>query len=155
MWLLPAAAPPPVGPPITPIIPINWLGSGGFPVRNDNLTNFAYVGPNDGQQQPPEVYFAYHSADPSDPSPIDPGETTYLKNVSISSAIGALAAPAPEAAAPPKPCNSSTAFSSTTNLALALAEMLGPVSLGQNEPPPRHAEYRGSCRLHRQHVTAS
>ena len=49
-------------------------------MRNDNLTNFAYVGPNDGQQQPPEVYFAYHPSNPADPSPIDPGETAQLKN---------------------------------------------------------------------------
>jgi hypothetical protein len=75
-----AAFPPPPAPPITPIIPINLLDQNGFPVRNDNLTNFAYVGPNDGQQQPPEVFFAYHPANPADPSPIDPGETAQLKN---------------------------------------------------------------------------
>jgi hypothetical protein len=46
-----AASPPPPGPPITPIIPINLLDQNGFPVRNDNTTNFAYVGPNDGKQQ--------------------------------------------------------------------------------------------------------
>ena len=49
-------------------------------MRNDNLTNFAYVGPNDGQQQPPEVYYAFRPANASDPTPIQPGETTYLKN---------------------------------------------------------------------------
>ncbi len=72
--------PPSPGLPITPIIPINLLDQNGDPVRNDNLTNFAYVGPNDGQQQAPEVFFAYHPANPADPSPIDPGETAQLKN---------------------------------------------------------------------------
>ncbi len=49
-------------------------------MRNDNLTNFAYVGPNDGQQQPPEVFYAFRPADPADPTPIQPGETAQLKN---------------------------------------------------------------------------
>ena len=49
-------------------------------MRNDNTTNYAYVGPNDGKQQPPEVYYAYHPANPADTSPIDPGETAQLKN---------------------------------------------------------------------------
>ena len=75
-----ATYPPSLAAPITPIIPINLLNQNGFPVRNDNLTNFAYVGPNDGQQQPPEVYFAYHPSAPADTSPIDPGETAQLKN---------------------------------------------------------------------------
>jgi hypothetical protein len=75
-----AAPPPPAGPPITPIIPINLVDQSGYPVRNDNLTNYAYVGPNDGVQQPPEVYYAYHPQNPADTSPIDPGETAQLKN---------------------------------------------------------------------------
>jgi hypothetical protein len=49
-------------------------------VRNDNLTSFAHVGPNDGQQQPPEVFTAYNPANPSDPTPIPPGGATVLKN---------------------------------------------------------------------------
>ena len=75
-----AAPPLPSGLPITPLIPINILDQNGLPVRNDNATSFAYVGPNDGAQQPPEVFYAYHPANPSDPSPIDPGETAQLKN---------------------------------------------------------------------------
>ena len=76
----PAAPPPPAGRPLTPIVPINILNGSGTPVRSDNLTNFAYVGPNDGVTDPPEVYFAYHPEDPSNSTPIAPGETTYLKN---------------------------------------------------------------------------
>ncbi len=49
-------------------------------MRNDNLTNFAYVGPDDGKQQPPEIYTAFRPANPNDPTPIQPGETTQLKN---------------------------------------------------------------------------
>jgi hypothetical protein len=49
-------------------------------VRTDNLTNFAYVGPNDGKQQPPEVFWAFHPSNPADPSPIDPGETAQFRN---------------------------------------------------------------------------
>jgi hypothetical protein len=76
----PAAPPPTAGPPLTPLIPINILNATGNPVRNNNLTNFAYVGPNDGVTDPPEVYFAYHPANPSNSTPIAPGETTYLKS---------------------------------------------------------------------------
>jgi hypothetical protein len=75
-----AAPPPPTGPPLQPIVPINLLDQNGFPVRNDNLTNFAYVGPNDGRQQPPEIYSAFRPANPSDPTPIPPGETAQLRN---------------------------------------------------------------------------
>jgi hypothetical protein len=64
---------------VIPIIPINWLASDGFPVRNDNLTNFAYLGSGDGLT-PPEVYSAYRPDNASDPTPIMPGETTYLRN---------------------------------------------------------------------------
>jgi hypothetical protein len=61
-------------------VPINILDASGNPVRNDNTTSFAYVGPNDGAQQPPEVYTAFRPANPSDPTPIQPGETTQLRN---------------------------------------------------------------------------
>ena len=70
----------PAGPPLQPLSPINLLGSGGSPVRNDNLTSFAYVGANDGRQEPPETYIAYRPGDPSSSTPIQPGETTQLKN---------------------------------------------------------------------------
>ncbi len=49
-------------------------------MRNDNTSNFAYVGPNDGLQQAPELYTAYRPANASDPTPIQPGETTQLRN---------------------------------------------------------------------------
>ncbi len=73
--------PPPASPSLQPIVPINVLDKDGNPVRNDNLTNFAYVGPNDGQQQAPEIYSAHHPANPSSTTPIQPGETTYLRNL--------------------------------------------------------------------------
>ena len=50
------AAPPPSGPPLQPLTPIKILDKDGNPVRNDNLTNPAYVGPNNNQDEPPEVY---------------------------------------------------------------------------------------------------
>ena len=74
------AAPPPAGPPLQPLVPLKILDKDGNPVRNDNLTNFAYVGPNNNQDDPPEVYTAYRPANPADPTPIKPGETTQLKN---------------------------------------------------------------------------
>jgi hypothetical protein len=49
-------------------------------VRSDNLTNFAYVGPNDGVTTPPEVFFAYHPDNLSNSTAIAPGETTLLRN---------------------------------------------------------------------------
>jgi hypothetical protein len=79
--LLPAAPPPPLaGPPLQPLVPLNILDASGNPVRNDNTSNFAYVGPNDGAQQAPEVYTAFRPANTSDPTPIQPGETTQLRN---------------------------------------------------------------------------
>ena len=50
-------------------------------MRNDNLTNFAYVGPEDGITQPPEVYMAYRPSSPTNTTPIQPGETTQLMNM--------------------------------------------------------------------------
>jgi hypothetical protein len=49
-------------------------------VRNDNTSSFAYVGPNDGVQQAPEIFTAYRPSAPTDPTPIQPGETTQLRN---------------------------------------------------------------------------
>ena len=49
-------------------------------MRNDNLTNFAYVGSGSGTT-PPEQYVAYHSGNLSDTSPIDPYETALLQNL--------------------------------------------------------------------------
>ncbi len=48
-------------------------------MRNDNLTNFAYVGTGIGIT-PPEQYVAYRPANNIDPTPIQPGETTIFKN---------------------------------------------------------------------------
>jgi hypothetical protein len=56
------------------------LNRDGNPVRNDNLTNAAYVGPDNGQDEPPEVYIATRPSSPADPTPIMPGETTQLQN---------------------------------------------------------------------------
>ncbi len=50
----------------------------GFPLRNDNLTNFAYVGNDDGKS-PPEQYNAFHADQPSNGNPILPGMTTYFR----------------------------------------------------------------------------
>jgi hypothetical protein len=54
-------------------------GRGGFPIRNDNVTNFAYVGTGTGLS-PPENYYAYNPADPSSTAAIPPGSTVFLKN---------------------------------------------------------------------------
>ncbi len=67
-------------PPLQPLTPINLLSKDGYPVRNDNLTNFAYVGPNDGKTDPPEVYIAVRPGNPTDPTPIQPGETAQLQS---------------------------------------------------------------------------
>lgn len=73
------AAPPPAGPPLSPLVPINILDKDGDPVRNDNSTNMGYVGGGNGST-PAEIYTAYNPANLSDPTPIQPGGTTYLKN---------------------------------------------------------------------------
>ena len=67
-------------PPLPPNQPINILGSDGNPVRNDDPTSAAYVGAGDGTS-PYEQYVAYDPSNPSDTTPIQPGETTILKNV--------------------------------------------------------------------------
>ena len=51
----------------------------GNPVRNDNLTNYAYVGSGNGTT-PPEMFLAYHAGNTSDKNPIEPGQTTLLQN---------------------------------------------------------------------------
>jgi hypothetical protein len=48
-------------------------------VRNDNLTNWAYVGSGTGKTDP-EVYLAYHAVDLGNRSLIQPGETALLQN---------------------------------------------------------------------------
>ncbi len=51
----------------------------GYPVRNDNLTNYAYVGGGSGTT-PPEQYLAYHADNTGDRSPIEPGQTLRLQS---------------------------------------------------------------------------
>ena len=70
---------PPAGPPIPPNTPLKLLDPSGKPLRNDNLTNFAYVGSGNGTT-PPELYLAFHAGDLADGSPIQPGDTTKLQN---------------------------------------------------------------------------
>ena len=67
------------GPPIPPDTPLKILAPTGNPVRNDNLTNYAYVGNGNGTT-PPELYLAYHAGDLGDRNPIQPGQTTKLQN---------------------------------------------------------------------------
>jgi hypothetical protein len=67
-------------PPLTPLIPLNLLNRTGYPVRNDNPTNFAYVGKGNGTT-PPEMYIAYHPGNEDNPTPINAGETTIFKNI--------------------------------------------------------------------------
>jgi hypothetical protein len=49
-------------------------------VRNNNTTNFAYVGKGNGTT-PPEMYTAYHPGNEDNPTPINAGETTIFKNI--------------------------------------------------------------------------
>ena len=74
------AAPPPSGPPLQPLVPLTILDASGNPVRSDNASSFAYVGPNDGVTQPPELFTAYNPTNPTSTTPIQPGQTTQLRN---------------------------------------------------------------------------
>jgi hypothetical protein len=66
--------------PIPPLTPLNILDKTGYPLRNDNTTNFGYVGNGNGTT-PPEQYIAYHAGNEDNPSPIKPGQTTIFQNV--------------------------------------------------------------------------
>ena len=68
-------------PPLPTNVPIKVLDVGGEPMRNDNATSAAYVGGGDGTS-PYEQYLAYEPADPGSITPVQPGHTTILKNVS-------------------------------------------------------------------------
>ncbi len=70
------------GPPIPPDTPLKLLDPTGSPVRNDNLTNYAYVGNGNGTT-PPELYLAYHATNLADTAPIQPGQTTKLQNEEV------------------------------------------------------------------------
>jgi hypothetical protein len=72
--------PPPFsGPPLNTLTPLNILDPNGFPVRNDNTSNLAFVGTGTGLSAP-EQYTAYNRSDLADPTPIAPGETTLMRN---------------------------------------------------------------------------
>jgi hypothetical protein len=73
----PAAA---ISPPLFPKTAINIIDPEGHPLRNDNVTNFGYVGDGDGLT-PPEQYVCYHPFDTNDPTPINAGEETQFINV--------------------------------------------------------------------------
>ena len=49
-------------------------------MRTDNLTNLAYVGPNDGRTDAAEVFYAYHPDSLGNSTAIAPGETTVLRS---------------------------------------------------------------------------
>jgi hypothetical protein len=66
-------------PDLPPITPINIIGKYGYPVRNDNITNFGYVGKGNGSTSP-ETYYATRPGDPTSTDPIKPGESTVFKN---------------------------------------------------------------------------
>ena len=68
----------PAGPAAPPRTRFPRVPTAGFPLRNDNLTNFGYVGNGDGQSTP-EQYNAFHADDPSNSDPIMPGMTTYFR----------------------------------------------------------------------------
>jgi hypothetical protein len=77
------ALPTAVLPPLTPLIPLNInneTGGGGYPLRNDNDTNFGYISKGNGTTYP-EMYIPYRPANLSDPTLIQPGEKTFFKNV--------------------------------------------------------------------------
>jgi hypothetical protein len=61
-------------------VPINLVGRDGYPVRNDNLTNLAYVGSGDGST-PPEQYLAFRPQAPGNTAPVSLGETLILRNL--------------------------------------------------------------------------
>lgn len=61
-------------------VPINILGRSSYPLRNDNITNLAYVGSGDGST-PPEQYMAYHPGNLASTMAIKPGNTTVLLNL--------------------------------------------------------------------------
>ncbi len=67
-------------PPLKPLVPLNILGKDGYPLRNDNTTNFGYIGKGNGTT-PPEMYTAYHPGNEDNPTPINAGETTIFKNI--------------------------------------------------------------------------
>ena len=67
-------------PPLTPLIPLNMLNGSGYPLRNDNTTDFGHIGNGNGTT-PPEMYTAYHPGNEDNPELIHAGETTIFKNI--------------------------------------------------------------------------
>ena len=84
------------GPPIPPDTPLKLLDPTGSPVRNDNLTNYAYVGAGNGTT-PPELYLAYHADQLADATLIQPGQTTKLQNEQVMSCMQLMCACTPAA----------------------------------------------------------
>jgi hypothetical protein len=60
--------------------PINIVGGDGLPLRNDNLTNLAYVGRGDGSTYP-EQYVAFRPNVPSSTAPATSGQLVILRNL--------------------------------------------------------------------------
>jgi hypothetical protein len=66
-------------PPLPPITPITIQDPRGNYVRVQNSSDFAWVGNGTGKT-PPETFYAYHSNNTGDTTPIMPGQTTILKS---------------------------------------------------------------------------
>jgi hypothetical protein len=66
-------------PPLPPITPITIQDPSGNYVRVQNSSDFAWVGNGTGKT-PPETFYAYHSNNTGDTTPIMPGQTTILKS---------------------------------------------------------------------------
>jgi hypothetical protein len=72
------AAAPNAPPPITPLTRINILDASGRPLQNDNATSFAYFSSTGSVDDPAAMYIAYRPQNPSDATPIQPGEALQL-----------------------------------------------------------------------------
>lgn len=69
------------GPGLVPDTPFNFLtNSSGYPVRVDNTSVPAYVGTGNGTS-PPEQFKAYHPGAINSTEPLQPGDTTILRNM--------------------------------------------------------------------------
>jgi hypothetical protein len=80
------------GPGLVPDTPFNFLtNSSGYPVRVDNTSVPAYVGTGNGTS-PPEQFTAYHPGAINSTEPLQPGDTTILRNVVRNTAVATAAA---------------------------------------------------------------
>ena len=82
--LLTVCTPPPslpvTGPPVPTDTPLSIATPSGAYVRTDNTTGLAYTGSGSGTTTP-ELYLAYHAENPSDRSPLQPGQTALMQSV--------------------------------------------------------------------------